>query len=169
VRRSTASYERALATQGVELRQARAQADMLLRQRDELMHIQEVIRGMFSVREDAANRVATLTPRQHGIMEMVLAGKASKVIAWELGISQRTVENHRSDIMRKTGAKGLADLARMALAAAWNESGEPMVQPLARLALDAAWNGADSPATETRPGGHMPPARRPIQQGLLAG
>ena len=68
------------------------------------MLIQEVLRKLFAFREDAALRVATLTPRQHEIIKMVLDGAPSKVIAWKLGISQRTVENHRAAIMRKAGA-----------------------------------------------------------------
>jgi two-component system CheB/CheR fusion protein len=69
-------------------------------------------------REDAANHVAGLTPRQRQVMEMVLAGHPSKNIAADLGISQRTVENHRASIMTKMGTKSLPALARLALAAA---------------------------------------------------
>jgi two-component system CheB/CheR fusion protein len=68
-------------------------------------------------REDAANHVAGLTARQRQIMEMVLAGHPSKNIAADLGISQRTVENHRASIMKKTGSKSLPALARLAVAA----------------------------------------------------
>jgi two-component system CheB/CheR fusion protein len=75
--------------------------------------------------EDAASRVASLTPRQRQIMERVLAGHPSKNIAADFGISQRTVENHRASIMRKTGSKSLPALARLALAAARNEADEP--------------------------------------------
>jgi two-component system CheB/CheR fusion protein len=78
-----------------------------------------------SWREDAAQRLAGLTPRQRQIMEMVLAGHPSKNIAADLGISQRTVENHRASIMKKTGSKSLPALARTALAAAWNDADEP--------------------------------------------
>jgi two-component system, chemotaxis family, CheB/CheR fusion protein len=67
--------------------------------------------------EDAAARIGRLTPRQRQIMEMVLAGHPSKNIAADLGLSQRTVENHRAQIMRKTNAKSLPALARLALAA----------------------------------------------------
>ncbi len=73
----------------------------------------------------AAGQIARLTPRQQQIMEMVLAGAPSKNIAADLGISQRTVENHRAVIMRKTGAKSLPELARLALAAAWEVSEIP--------------------------------------------
>jgi two-component system CheB/CheR fusion protein len=69
-------------------------------------------------REDAADHVAGLTIRQREIMELVLAGHPSKNIAADLGISQRTVENHRAAIMKKTGSKSLPALARLALAAA---------------------------------------------------
>jgi two-component system, chemotaxis family, CheB/CheR fusion protein len=69
-------------------------------------------------REDAAEHVAGLTTRQREIMAMVLAGHPSKNIAADLGISQRTVENHRAAIMKKTGSKSLPALARLALAAA---------------------------------------------------
>jgi len=68
--------------------------------------------------EEAATHVASLTPRQRQIMEMVLAGYPSKNIAADLEISQRTVESHRASIMKKTGAKSLPALARLALAAA---------------------------------------------------
>jgi two-component system CheB/CheR fusion protein len=75
-------------------------------------------------RETAATHVAGLTARQRQIMELVLAGHPSKNIAADLGISQRTVENHRASIMKKTGSKSLPALARTALAAAWNDADE---------------------------------------------
>ncbi len=66
-------------------------------------------------RKAAAAQIACLTERQRQIMDMVLAGCPSKNIASDLGISQRTVENHRAAIMRKTGSKSLPALARLAL------------------------------------------------------
>jgi two-component system CheB/CheR fusion protein len=68
-------------------------------------------------RETAANHIASLTQRQRQVMESVLAGKPNKIVAADLGISQRTVENHRASIMKKTGSKSLPALARLALAA----------------------------------------------------
>ena len=68
-------------------------------------------------REDAASHLSGLTARQRQIMEMVLAGHPSKNIAADLGISQRTVENHRASIMKKSGSKSLPALARLAVAA----------------------------------------------------
>ncbi len=72
---------------------------------------------LLSWHAEATDRIATLTPQQRRIMDMVLAGDPSKNIAADLGISQRTVENHRAAIMTKTGAKSLPALARLALAA----------------------------------------------------
>jgi two-component system CheB/CheR fusion protein len=71
-------------------------------------------------REVAASALAGLTPRQRQVMELVLAGHPSKNISADLGISQRTVENHRASIMEKTGSKSLPALARLAFAAAGN-------------------------------------------------
>jgi two-component system, chemotaxis family, CheB/CheR fusion protein len=70
-------------------------------------------------REVAATRLAGLTVRQRQIMELVLAGHPSKNIAADLGISQRTVENHRAAVMKKTGSHSLSALIRLAL------SGDP--------------------------------------------
>jgi two-component system CheB/CheR fusion protein len=66
----------------------------------------------------AMTQIAALTGRQRQIMDLVLAGHPSKNIAADLGISQRTVENHRASIMKKTGVRSLPALARLADAAA---------------------------------------------------
>lgn len=68
--------------------------------------------------KNAAAHIAALTPRQHEIMDMILAGNPNKNIAADLGISQRTVETHRAAIMQKMGADSLLALARLAMAAA---------------------------------------------------
>ena len=107
--RPSASYEREPTE--LRLRQALAREAALLREKDEL------IRKMNAWREEAANHVAGLTARQRQILELVLAGHSSKCIAAELGISQRTVENHRAAIMWKTSVKSLPALLQLALAA----------------------------------------------------
>ena len=68
-------------------------------------------------RANAAAHLTGLTPRQQDVMERVLAGHPSKNIAADLGISQRTVENHRAGIMKRTGSKSLPALARLAFLA----------------------------------------------------
>ena len=64
-----------------------------------------------------ASVLATLSPRETEVLRGVVAGKANKVIAYELGISPRTVEVYRANVMAKTGAKGLPELVRMAMSA----------------------------------------------------
>ena len=70
-----------------------------------------------ALQETAARNLAELTPRQLEVMDRVLEGHPSKNIAADLGISQRTVENHRAAVMKKMDAKSLPELARSALAA----------------------------------------------------
>jgi two-component system CheB/CheR fusion protein len=68
-------------------------------------------------RTAAAAHLEGLTKRQRQILGLVLAGAPSKNIAADLGISQRTVENHRAAIMRKTGSRNIPALIRLAVAA----------------------------------------------------
>lgn len=58
-------------------------------------------------------RISQLTAREREIMSLVADGKSSKVIALDLGISERTVELHRSRIMKKMSARSVADLVRI--------------------------------------------------------
>ena len=64
---------------------------------------------------DVAERVALLTPREQEVMALVVAGKANKVVAIDLAISERTVELHRGRIMKKMQARSLAELMRIVL------------------------------------------------------
>ncbi len=76
-------------------------------------------------RISAAEHLAGLTPRQLQILDLVLEGHPSKNIAADLGISQRTVENHRASIMRRTGTRSLPALARLVLAVSTAVAGTP--------------------------------------------
>jgi len=62
-----------------------------------------------------AKRIAGLTSRQRQGMDLIVAGYSNKEIAWRLGISRRTVENHRATVMERTGAKSLPDLIYLAM------------------------------------------------------
>ncbi|MEO7066963.1 MAG: chemotaxis protein CheB [Rhodanobacter sp.] len=73
----------------------------------------------------AFDHIAELTPRQKQVMDMVLAGQPSKNIAVDLGISQRTVENHRAEIMKRTRSKSIPALARLAVAASSEDAPLP--------------------------------------------
>jgi two-component system, chemotaxis family, CheB/CheR fusion protein len=69
-------------------------------------------------REAALKRLAALTPREREVMDLVVAGHANKEIAARLELSQRTVENHRAAVMKRTNVKSLPDLIRLVIAAA---------------------------------------------------
>jgi two-component system response regulator FixJ len=60
-------------------------------------------------------RFESLTPREREVLTLMTRGKPNKVMAAELGVSQRTVEIHRARVMEKTGAASLAQLVRMVL------------------------------------------------------
>jgi two-component system response regulator FixJ len=68
-------------------------------------------------RAEYLRRIETLSPRERQVMEGLVAGKASKVIAYDLEISPRTVEIYRAHVMTKTGARSLSELVRMAMVA----------------------------------------------------
>lgn len=60
--------------------------------------------------EEIRKRIALLTPREHEVMQRVVRGQANKVIAMDLGVSQRTVELHRARVMRKLKMRSVAEL-----------------------------------------------------------
>lgn len=91
-------------------------------------HDQDLIdRVQRALLADAANRAAlaqrdavrerheSLTPREREVLLLVTQGKANKVMAGDLGVSQRTVEIHRARVMEKMGAQSLAQLVRMTI------------------------------------------------------
>ncbi len=72
-------------------------------------------RQLLQQRETLRQRLESLTPREQEVLELVTQGKANKVMAGDLGVSQRTVEIHRARVMEKMGAQSLAQLVRMVL------------------------------------------------------
>lgn len=66
-------------------------------------------------REQTALRMATLTEREREVLDVLVEGNSNKAIAYMLGASPRTIENHRAKVMEKMKADSLADLVRMVL------------------------------------------------------
>lgn len=78
----------------------------------------DTARELFSEHKQAANRDALLgklTTRESQVLERIVAGRLNKQIADDLGISIKTVEAHRANIMEKLGANTVADLLKIAL------------------------------------------------------
>ena len=72
----------------------------------------------------AKTLLASLTPRERGVLDKLVQGRSNKVVAYELGISPRTVEIHRAHIMGKMEASSLSDLVRVVLAAEQASNGQ---------------------------------------------
>jgi len=72
-------------------------------------------RTVLQERDRIRARLASLTPREREVMQLMTRGKPNKVMAAELGLSQRTVEIHRAHVMEKAGATSIAQLVHMAL------------------------------------------------------
>lgn len=64
-------------------------------------------------------RLETLSIREHEVLTGLLEGKLNKTIAYELGVSVRTVESHRAEIMAKTKTTSLSELVRVSLLSGW--------------------------------------------------
>ena len=78
-----------------------------------------------SERGSYVEKLETLSSRERDVLGGLIAGKANKVIAFDLGISPRTVEIYRANVMTKTGANSLPELVRMAVLAGLFKSAGP--------------------------------------------
>lgn len=70
-----------------------------------------------AAKKEAEARLSELSSRERDVLRGLVAGKINKVIAYDLGISPRTVEVYRANLMAKTGARTVSDLMRIALTA----------------------------------------------------
>ena len=68
------------------------------------------------------NGLKTLTPREHEVLSQVVSGRRNREIASELGITIRTVKEHRGRVMEKMEANSLAELVTMIVTARLNET-----------------------------------------------
>ncbi|WP_101760203.1 response regulator transcription factor [Oceanicoccus sp. KOV_DT_Chl] len=88
----------------------------LLDKISQAMALDEENRSSLLQRQVIIECIKELTPRELDVMRLMVDGKANKVIAIDLDISQRTVEIHRARVMEKLSANSLAHLVRMYLA-----------------------------------------------------
>ncbi len=72
-------------------------------------------RSALKEHERIRHRLESLTPREREVLALMTQGKPNKVMAADLGVSQRTVEIHRARVMEKSGASSLAQLVRMVM------------------------------------------------------
>ena len=79
---------------------------------------EERARSAQSEHHEIQRRFSHLTPREREVMDMVTEGRSNKEIANTLGVSAKTIEAHRARVMEKMQARSLAELVRMAMAAA---------------------------------------------------
>ena len=70
-----------------------------------------------TVKREAEARLVDLSPRERDVLRGLVAGKINKVIAHDLGISPRTVEVYRANLMAKTNVRSMSELMRIAIAA----------------------------------------------------
>jgi len=94
-----------------------ADADALIRALERSMLEADTVPNPAAFRSLAKQRVASLTARQREVLDLITTGHPSKNIALDLNISQRTVENHRAAIARKTGSRSLSDVVHTAVCA----------------------------------------------------
>ncbi len=88
----------------------------LLDRINEALDAEKVTRQRSLEQQKLSGRIGSLTDREKSVFEAVAAGEMNKVIGFELGISERTVEVHRANVMKKLGVRTLADLIRLKIA-----------------------------------------------------
>lgn len=91
--------------------------EALLRAISEALQTQSAAPADDTAKREAEARLVDLSPRERDVLRGLVAGKINKVIAHDLGISPRTVEVYRANLMAKTNARSMSELMRIAIAA----------------------------------------------------
>ena len=91
--------------------------DLLASISEALERKNEMARQLTEAERDAKEKFAALSRREREVLRWLLEGHQNKVVAYKLGVSTRTIENHRASVMTKTQAKSLPELVQMAMLA----------------------------------------------------
>lgn len=77
----------------------------------------QIKQALTDAQEDAGDRLDRLTTRQRQVAVLMAEGLPNKIIAYQLGLSPRSVENHRQEVMQRTGVQSFASLVRLVVLA----------------------------------------------------
>ncbi len=126
-----ASAVRAVKAGAVDFLQKPFSTELLLERIYEAIERNREQRQRWQRREEFERRLGSLTPREREVMDLMVSGLANKVIAAELGISERTVEAHRKQVMMKMRAVSFAQLVRLTVecSAGWAQEARPVASP----------------------------------------
>jgi len=114
---------RALRSGAIDVVQKPYQDSVLLEKVHQAFSRAENLRKFGTERQAVEPRIASLTPREVEVLDLMVAGKKNRKIAEELGISTKTLDIHRANIMRKMQTKTVADLVRWRLVNTADPSG----------------------------------------------
>lgn len=103
--------------------------DAILERVGQALALDAELRRQRKARERTATLLGRLSTRERAVFNLVVHGKANKVVAYDLGISQKTVETHRARVMQKLEARSLADLVRVGLLAEQARAGSLLWRP----------------------------------------
>jgi len=81
------------------------------------IELDQTLRAKAAQTADAVQRLSRLTPREREIMQFVVKGMSNKQMAAQLQLSEKTIEVHRGNVMRKTAAESVAELVRLSMSA----------------------------------------------------
>ena len=107
----------AMKLRAIDLIEKPYQPEMLLRAVERAQIVFKEAGAAWQTRREAAELVDRLTKRQHEVLQGIARGEPNKIIAWKLGLSVRTVESYRAQVMQRLRVRSTAELVRIALAA----------------------------------------------------
>lgn len=106
---------RAMRSQALDVLEKPFSKQVLLERVQEGIRVDAERRRKHVASAEAAGRAATLTAREREVMSLIVQGLANKQMAYSLELSEKTIETHRSRVMKKMGADSIAELVRLAL------------------------------------------------------